>query len=136
MLRCYGFPVLLYAMESRTLTETSIKKLEAFEMWLYRRILKVKWIDKISSVKILQWMNKEKEIVHTIKTSKLRYLGHIMRNPQRYQLLQVVLQGKVMGRITNRMEKSLLSPVNAIFSLSYCNRLMKGGKALETIVLL
>ena len=43
-------------------------------------------------------MNKEKEIVHTIKTSKLQYLGHIMRNPYRYQLLQAVLQGKLMGR--------------------------------------
>ena len=67
-------------------------------MWLFRKILKVKWTDKIFNVKILQWMNKEKGIVNTIKTSKLQYLGHIMRNPQRYQLQQVVFQGKVMGR--------------------------------------
>ena len=79
-------------------TEASIKKLEAFEMWLYRRILKDKWTDKISNIKIIHWMNKEKEIAHTIKTSKLQYLDHIMRNPQRYQLLQLVLQGKVMER--------------------------------------
>ncbi|CAG9832683.1 unnamed protein product [Diabrotica balteata] len=41
MLRCYVFFVLLYDVESWTLNEDMCKKLEAFEMWLYRRILKI-----------------------------------------------------------------------------------------------
>ncbi|CAG9839577.1 unnamed protein product [Diabrotica balteata] len=41
MLRCYVFSVLLYGVESWTLNEDMCKKLEEFEMWLYRRILKI-----------------------------------------------------------------------------------------------
>lgn len=37
MMRYYVFPVLFYDMQARTLTETMLKRLEAFEMWVYRR---------------------------------------------------------------------------------------------------
>lgn len=98
LLRCYIFSVLLYGAEAWTLTEASSKKLEAFEMWLYRRMLRVPWTDKVSNQEILQRMRKDREVLNTVKRRKLQYLGHVMRNESRYQLLQCILQGKVDGK--------------------------------------
>jgi len=63
-------------------------------MWLYRRI---SWTDLVSNVWVLQRMQKEKELLKTIKTQKLEYLGHIMKNNNRYGLLQLIIQGKIEG---------------------------------------
>lgn len=98
LLRCYVFPVLLYGAETWTVTEAASKRLDAFEMWLYRRILRIPWTAHVTNKNVLQRLNKEMEIMTTIKARKLEYLGHIMRNKERYGLLQLVLQGKVMGR--------------------------------------
>lgn len=59
-LLCYVFSVLLYGVESWTLTEATSKRLEAFEMWLYRRILRVSWTDRVKNETVSQRMNKQK----------------------------------------------------------------------------
>lgn len=98
VLQCYTFPVLLYGAEAWTLSEASMKKLEAFEMWCYRRILRISWVDHVTNNEVLRRMGRECEITAIIKKRKLEYLGHIMRNEERYGFLQLVLQGKVYGR--------------------------------------
>ncbi|KAL1447598.1 hypothetical protein WDU94_009869 [Cyamophila willieti] len=98
LLRCYVFSVLFYGVEAWTLTEATSDRLEAFEMWLYRRMLKISWKDKVTNTEVLNRMKKGKEILKTIKIRKLQYLGHVMRNENRYLLLQKILQGKVEGR--------------------------------------
>uniref|UniRef100_A0A8D8RH83 Uncharacterized protein n=1 Tax=Cacopsylla melanoneura TaxID=428564 RepID=A0A8D8RH83_9HEMI len=55
-------------------------------------------MDKVSNERLIQRMNKEKEIVNTIKTRKLQYLGHISRNPERYKIPLLLLKGKGEGR--------------------------------------
>uniref|UniRef100_A0A8D8Y176 Craniofacial development protein 2 n=3 Tax=Cacopsylla melanoneura TaxID=428564 RepID=A0A8D8Y176_9HEMI len=95
LLRCYVFSVLLYGVETWTLTKDTSNRLEAFELWLYRRILKISWTQKVTNVTVLQRMKKTKELLNTVKCRKLQYLGHIMRNPARYELLQLILQGKI-----------------------------------------
>uniref|UniRef100_A0A8D8RKM6 Uncharacterized protein n=1 Tax=Cacopsylla melanoneura TaxID=428564 RepID=A0A8D8RKM6_9HEMI len=98
MLRCYIFSVLFYGAESWTLKEDLCKKLEAFEMWLYRRILKIPWTARVTNEEVLRRMNKDREVMITIKVRKLQYFGHIMRNESRYTLLQAILQGKIFGK--------------------------------------
>lgn len=49
LISCYLFRVLLYKVETWTLTETTIKSLEAFEMWVYRRLLKISWVEHIKN---------------------------------------------------------------------------------------
>lgn len=98
LLHCYVYSTLFYGAETWTLTEELSKRLEAFEMWLYRRILKVPWTDHVTNVDILKKMKKEKEVLTIVKTRKIQYLGHIMRNGNRYHLLQSILQGKIPGK--------------------------------------
>uniref|UniRef100_A0A8D8PNW6 Uncharacterized protein n=1 Tax=Cacopsylla melanoneura TaxID=428564 RepID=A0A8D8PNW6_9HEMI len=78
-----------------SLTQDTEKKIEAFELWLYRRILKIPWTHKITNVEVLRRMNTAPELLKTVKCRKLQYLGHIMRNKERYNLLQQILQGKI-----------------------------------------
>lgn len=116
--RCYVFSVLLYGVESWTLTQKMSDRLEAFEMWVYRRILKISWTDRVSNVKVLRLLNKKTEILNTIKRRKLQYFGHIMRN-DKYQLLQLLIQGKIQGkRPPGRRRTSWLKNLRTWFNMS------------------
>lgn len=97
LIKCYVFPVLLYGVEAWTLTGQLMKKLSAFEMWIYRRILRISWTDHITNNQVLERMGKEQEVVITVKKRKLEYFGHLMRH-NKYRLQQLILQGKVDGR--------------------------------------
>lgn len=79
MIRAYVFPVLLFGVESWTLTEATLKRLQAFEMWLYRRMMRVSWVKIITNEEVLRRMHKDTEVVNTVKQRKHEYFGHIMR---------------------------------------------------------
>lgn len=98
MLRCYVFSVLLHGVETWTLTEASMKRIGAFEMWCYKKMLKIKWTEHMSNVEVLSRMNKEREVINTVKSRKLEYFEHILKHPEKYQLLKIVLEGKIEGR--------------------------------------
>ena len=95
--KCYVWSVLLYAMETWTLKMTDINRLEAFEMWIYRRLLKISWTDRISNEEVLRRVEQTRTLFTTVKRRKVAYLGHIMRS-ERYRLLQLIMQGKIEGR--------------------------------------
>lgn len=84
-------------MEAWTLHKTTIDKIETFEMWAYRRILKISWVKRIENIKVLRRMNKDREILKSIQIKKLQYLGHIMRSDE-YQIVQTIMQGKIQGK--------------------------------------
>jgi len=71
-------------------------------MWIYRRISTINWCDHITNINVLERMNKDFEIVRTIKTQKLQYLGHVMAYPEKYRLLQLMVQGKIAGKYNSR----------------------------------
>ena len=87
----------MYGAEAWTLTEAMCKKLEAFEMWSYRRMLRIVWTDRITNAEVLARLNKDKEMLYSLKKRKLEYFGHIMRGTK-YRLLQNIMQGKIAGR--------------------------------------
>lgn len=59
LLRCYVLlSVLLFGVESWTLTEATSKKLESFEMRLYRRLLRISWTDHVTNEDVMRKMNK------------------------------------------------------------------------------
>ena len=97
IVRCYVFPVLLYGCEGWTLTKALEKNLEAFEMWCYRRMLKIPWTDFVRNTEVLDRMGKKVELLYDVKRRQLEYFGHVMRN-EKYRLLQLIIQGKIEGR--------------------------------------
>lgn len=91
--KCYIFPVLLYGMEAWTMMENLMKRVESFELWIYRRILRISWTEHITNEEVLRRLGKSREISFIIKQRKLEYFGHVMRN-EKYRILQLILQGK------------------------------------------
>ena len=118
LVQCYVFPVLLYGIEGWTLNKAQCKKLEAFEMWTYRRMLKISWMERITNNEVMTRLNKDVEIMLTIKRRKLEYLGHIMRS-EKYQLLQVIMEGKIIGsRSRGRRKTSWLKNLRDWYGMS------------------
>ena len=91
------FSVLLYASETWTLKETDKKKMLAFEMKCYRKILGISWKDMIKNQDIRKIIVREETIIDTIKKRKLRLFGHICRmNDNR--LIKHTIFAKIDGK--------------------------------------
>ena len=70
-------------------TESLLSRLDAFEMWVYRRVLEISWTEKITNEEVLRRMGTGREIVRQFKTRKLQYLGHLIRhNTSQIQLIE------------------------------------------------
>ncbi|CAG9835438.1 unnamed protein product [Diabrotica balteata] len=118
VLKCYVFPVLLYGMEAWTMTVTLTKKVEAFEMWSYRHILRISWTEHVTNEEVLRRIGKEREVEISIKKKKLEYLGHVMRQ-NKYRVLQLIVQGKIDSRRgPGRRRHSWLQNLRQWFGLS------------------
>lgn len=79
LVKCYIWPVLLYGSESWTTTKAIDKRIEALEMWIWRRILRISWTKKIRTEEVLQLMETRRELTRCYRERGLRFLGHSMR---------------------------------------------------------
>ncbi|CAG9834883.1 unnamed protein product [Diabrotica balteata] len=76
----------------------NLKRIEAFELWLYLRVLKISWTDKITNKEVLERVGKETELITAKQTRKLEYLDHVMKGPK-YEILRLIIQGKIRKQI-------------------------------------
>ena len=92
---CSIWPILFYGAETWTITKSLLSKLDAFEMWVYCRVLKISRTEKITNEEVLRRMGTGREILRQFKTRTLQYLGHLIRhNSSQLQLIE----GKIEGR--------------------------------------
>ena len=77
--RCYVEPIMLYGCETWTLLKKDEKKLESAGMWFMRRMLKVKWTEKVTNDEVLRRMNKKRRILETIARRQTSFFAHVMR---------------------------------------------------------
>ena len=76
---CYMFSVFNYGCESWTWNKATVKKINAFEMWCCRRLLKISWKDRITNIEVLRRMHTSLHFIDNMKRQKLEYAGHVMR---------------------------------------------------------
>ena len=89
------WPVVTYGCEAWTLKQADIKRIEAFEMFCYRRILRVSWTDRRTNLSVLGEIGREKSLLRSIKSRKLKYFGHITRaGGISAEILQGMTEGK------------------------------------------
>jgi hypothetical protein len=86
----------LYGAETWTLRKAEQKYLESFEMWCWRRMEKFSWTDRVKSAEVLHRAGKERNILHTVKSRKANWIGHIL---PRNCLQKHVIEGKIRERI-------------------------------------
>ena len=90
------FPVVMYGCESWTIKKTECQRIDAFELWCWRRFLRVPWTAKRSNQSILKEINTEYSLERLMLKLKLEYFGHMM---QRIESLEKTLMlGKIEGR--------------------------------------
>ena len=95
IIKCYVWSTLLYGCETWTVTQSHINKLQAFEMWVYRKLKRISWMDKITNEDVLKKVNAKRYVVPTIKLRKISYFGHMVRRDNIHRLL---LEGKIEGK--------------------------------------
>ena len=85
------------------MTKASRKLFEAFEMWTWRRMLKISWTEKVTNEEVLVHANEARSILKMIWCRKHRWLGHVLRHDN---LLHDIIDGKMLGKAT-RGRKSM-----------------------------
>ena len=90
------FPVVIYGCEGWTIKKAEHQRTDAFELWCWRRLLRVSWTARRSSQSSLKEINPEYSLEELTLRLKLQYFGHLM---QRTDLLEKTLMlGKIEGR--------------------------------------
>lgn len=88
LLRCYVFSILYYGYERRTLDLSFERRLEIFEIYTYRRILKISRARRITNTEVFKRLQKKPLMLNCIKRRKLTYLGYTIRG-SRYEILRM-----------------------------------------------
>src|SRR5574341_1194530 len=90
------FPVVMYGCESWTVKKAECHRIDAFELWCWRRLLRVPWTARRSNQSILKDISSEYSLEGLMWKLKLQYFGHLI---QRTDLLEKTLMlGKIEGR--------------------------------------
>lgn len=95
LVKALVWPVLLYGCETWTLRKEDQSKLEAFEMWAWRRLAKVNWTEKKTNEEVLAMVGEERMLLTTIMRRKKNWMGHVLRGEG---LLLEVMEGRFEGR--------------------------------------
>ena len=90
------FPVVMYRCESWTIKKAEHWRIGAFELWCWRRLLRVPWIAKRSNQSILKEINPNYSLERLMLKLKLQWLGHLMQRAG--SLEKTLMLGKVEGR--------------------------------------
>ena len=89
------FPVVMYECESCTIKKTEGQRIDAFELWCWRRLLRVPWTARKSNQSILKEISPEYLLEGLMLKLKLQYFGHLMRRTD--SLEKTLMLGKIEG---------------------------------------
>ena len=73
------FPVVMYGCENWTIKKAECQRIDAFELWCWRRLLKVPWTARRSNQSILKEISPEYSLEGLVLKLKLQYIGHLMQ---------------------------------------------------------
>ena len=104
LVKAMVIPVVMYGCESRTKKKAEHRRIDAFELWCWRRLLRVPWAARRSNQSILKEISPEYSLERLMLMLKLQYSGYLMRRADSFE--KTVMLGKIEGR-----NKSLFSSV-------------------------
>ena len=90
------FPVVMYGCEGCTIKKAECWRIDAFELWCWRRLLRVPWTARRSNQSILKEINPEYALEGLMLKLKLQYFGHLMRRTDSFE--RTLMLGKIEGR--------------------------------------
>ena len=103
LVKAMVFPVVMYGCESWTVKKTKHEKIDAFELWCWRRLLRVPWTARRSNQFILKEVSPEYSLVGLMLKLKLQYFGHLMQRTDSFE--KTLMLGKIEGRRRRGQQK-------------------------------
>ena len=96
LVKAMTFPGVMYGCESWTIKKTEHRRIDAFQLWCWRRLLRVPWTTRRSNQSILKEISSEYSLEGLMLKLKLQYFGHLMQRT--YSLEKTLMLGKTEGR--------------------------------------
>ena len=119
LIKAMVFPVVMYGCECWTIMKADCQRIDAFELWCWRRLLRVPWTARRSNQSILKKMNPEYSLEGLILKLKLQYFGHLMRRTD--SLEKTLILGKIEGRRRKgRLRMKCLDGITDSMDMSLC----------------
>ena len=97
------FPVVMYGCESWTIKKAECQRIDGFELWYWRRLLKVPWTARRSNQSILKEISPEYSLEGLMLKLKLQYFGHLMQRADSFE--KTLMLGKIEGRRKRRWQR-------------------------------
>ena len=96
LVKAMVFPIVMYGCESWTKKRAEHQRIDAFELWCWRRLLRVPWTARRSNQSILKEISPEYSLEGLMLKLKLQYFGHLMQRTD--SLEKTLMLGKIKGR--------------------------------------
>ena len=96
LVKAMVFPVVMYGCESWTIKKAEHRRIDAFELWCWRRLLRVPWTERRSNQSILKEVSPEYSLEELMLKLKLQYFGHLTRRTDSFE--KTLMLGKIEGR--------------------------------------
>ena len=96
LVKAMVFPVVMYGYESWTMKKAECRRIDAFELWCWRRLFRVPWTTRRSKQSILKEISPECSLEGLMLKLKLQYFGHLMQRAHSFE--KTLMLGKIEGR--------------------------------------
>ena len=96
LVKAIVFPIVMYGCESWTIKKAEHQKVDAFELWCWRRLLRVSWTARRSNKSILKEIGPECSLEGLMLKLKLQYFTHVMQRADSFE--KTLMLGKVEGK--------------------------------------
>ena len=96
LVKAMVFPVVMYGCESWIVKKAEHQRIDAFELWCWRRLLRVHWIARRSNQSILKEISPGCSLERLMLKLKLQYFGHLIRRADSFE--KTLILGKIEGR--------------------------------------
>ena len=103
LVKAMVFPVVMYGSESWTVKKAEHQRIDVFELWCWRRLLRVPWTARRSNLTILKEISPKCSLEGLMLMLKLQYLGHLMQRTD--SLEKTLILGKMEGRRRRRRQR-------------------------------
>ena len=104
LVKAMFFPVVIYGCENSTINKTEHQGIDAFELWCWRRLLRVPWTARIYNQSILKEISPGYLLEGLMLKPKLQYFGHLMQRAD--SLEKTLMLGKIEGRRRRRWQRT------------------------------
>jgi len=95
MVKAMVFPVVMYGCDSWTINKAERQRIDAFELWCWRRLLRVLWTARRSNQSVLKEVSPEYSLEGLMLKLKLQYFGHLMRRSDSFE--KTLMLGRIEG---------------------------------------